>query len=594
MAIGRRARGRRGSRAALPDAGLRTAGVPALGEEEFDAVVVGSGFGGSVVACRLAEEGRHVLVLERGQPYPPGSFPRTPRELGEAFWDPERGLHGLFELWRFGGLNLVCASGLGGGSLIYANVLLRKDADTFVREELAAGGREHWPIGAQELEPHYENVLARLAPQPYPSGAEPYASTPKAGAMQEAADALGLRAERPPLAVLFAPEDGAEPVPGAPVAGENLHGLPRSTCRLCGECDIGCNVGAKNTLDYTYLSAAQRAGAALRTCCEVRTIAPLGGEDGGYRIGYRQHLGAARDRHRPKLLDPTREPWRTVRARCVVLAGGTVGSTRLLLANRAALPGLSPALGTRVSGNGDGIAWIRDARRPGADGSLEPRYLDPSRGPVITSSIRVPDGRSASGRGYRIQDAGAPAIGDWFWESLELPKLPWRMRRTILRMGWEAIAGRRDTNLGAEAAGLFTDRSATLLPLLGMGRDVPDGRFVLDGDRLALDRSPEPSKAYYEALEDGFRDVAEALGGKLVRFPWKRLNRTTTAHPLGGCPMADDPRHGVVSSHGRVFGFPGLHVADGAAMPGPVGPNPSLTIAAFADRVADGILGAGR
>lgn len=552
--------------------------TPPRDEEIFDVVVVGSGFGGAVTAHRLAGNGRRVLVLERGQPYPPGSFARTPPQMRRAFWDPEQQLHGLFELWRFSDLDMVVASGLGGGSLIYANVMIPKKEETFVREDLAAGGREHWPIGWHDLEPHYAHVREMQAPQRFPSDVEPYASTGKTLAIEEAAAALRLDAERPELAVLFAPARGGAPVPGAPVPGENLHHLPRTTCVLCGECDLGCNFGAKNTLDYTYLTAAKGKGAELRTCCEVRTIEPLGPRE-GYRIGYQQHL-EARAGHRAELLDPIDERARSVRGRRVILAAGAVGSPRLLMMNRAALPGLSPAVGKRVSANGDALAMIRDADRA----------LDPSRGPVITASIRVRDGDSPSGRGYEIQDGGAPVLADWMWESLDLPKVPWRMRRTILREIRGALLRRRDTNLSSELSEIFGDRSARLMPLLGHGRDIPNGSYVLADGRLDLDWSSKPSEKYYRGLEARFEEIAHALGGRLLKSPWKRLNRSITIHPLGGAVMADDPGHGVVDSWGEVFGLPGLYVADGAAMPGPVGVNPSFTIAAFADRVAEGIL----
>jgi cholesterol oxidase len=585
-------RARRTRRRDEAAAARRPASAPAS-EEEWNTVVVGSGFGGSVVAHRVAEEEKEVLVLERGQPYPPGSFPRSPRDFGRAFWDPDEGLHGMFEIWHFSGLDVICASGLGGGSLIYANVMLPKDPDTFAKEDLAAGGREHWPITAQDLEEHYAHVRAVQAPQRFPEAREPYASVGKARAMREAARALGLELEPTELAVLFSATPGADPRPGDAVddGSHNLHGRPRSTCRLCGECDVGCNFGAKNTLDYTYLTRARESGAEIRTCCEVRTIEPLDGGKQGYRIGYRQHL-YARDGHPDHLRDPTDEPWRTLVAKRLVLAAGAVGSPRLLLANRAALPGLSRALGTRVSANGDAIAWLRHASSPRSDGRPGPRYLDPSHGPVITTSVKVPGPRSNSGREHRIQDAGAPVLGDWAWEALELPKLPWRLRRTIARMVYRSILGRADTNVSAELAGAFSDDPARLLPLLGMGRDVPDGRYVLDGDRLDLNWSPKPSKAYYDALSASFQDVAEALGGSLLKHPKGILNRTRTVHPLGGCAMGEDERFGVVDSRGAVFGWPNLYVADGSVMPGPVGANPSFTIAAFADRVAEGILDA--
>jgi cholesterol oxidase len=557
-----------------------------MSAETFDVVVVGSGFGGAVCAYRLAQadKRRSVLVLERGQPYPPGSFARTPSQMREAFWAPKKGRHGLFEYWRFSDLRMVCASGLGGGSLIYANVMIRKEEDTFVREDLGAGGRESWPIDRADLEPHYANVEAMQRPQVYPMAVEPYASTAKARAMVDAANELGLTADHPLLAVLFAPDRDGEPAPGVPVEGDDLYGLPRSTCRLCGECDVGCNYGAKNTLDFTYLSAAKATGAQLWTCCEVDTITPLRGRNGGYEVGYRQHL-AARHGHRADLLDPTEEARRTIRAKRVIIAAGAVGSSRLLLANRRHLRNLSHALGTQVSANGDALAILRDARR-----GTERRHLDPSYGPVITTSITVPATASPSGRGYRIQDGGAPVLADWLWEGLEVPKLPWRMRREIARSICGVITRRRDTNLSGALAQAFTDRSAALMPLLVNGRDVPSGRYTLKCGRLDLSWSSDPSDEYYKGVEQSFREITDALGGRIRMPPWRWLNRSMTIHPLGGCPMADDERFGVVDSWGAVYGHPGLYVADGAAMPGPVGANPSFTIAAFADRVAEGIL----
>ena len=138
-----------------------------MSSEHFDAIVVGSGFGGSVVAERLASGGRHVCVLERGKPYPPGSFPRKPREMRTNLWDPSAGLHGLYHLWSFRGLEAIAASGLGGGSLIYANVLIRKDERWFVHDQpVGDSGVEHWPIDRADLEPHYDRVERMLGATP--------------------------------------------------------------------------------------------------------------------------------------------------------------------------------------------------------------------------------------------------------------------------------------------------------------------------------------------------------------------------------------------------------------------------------------------
>ena len=541
--------------------------------ERFDAVVVGSGFGGAVAASRLSEAGLSVVVLERGSPYPPGSFPRTPRSMRANFWAPASGLLGLYEVWSFEHATAIVASGLGGGSLIYANVLLRKPPDSF----------EGWPLGYDELAPHYQRVEAALSPQPYPADVEPYASTPKTRAFADAAAAAGFEVERPPLAIAFAAGDGP-PAPGVPLAPDgNLHGRPRRTCVLCGECDVGCNEGAKNTLDFNYLSAAQRSGARIRSCCEVVSLAPDG--ERGYSVRYLQHV-SARAAHPRHLLDPTDELDRTVAAKVVVLAAGSLGSTRLLLASRAALPRLSPQLGRRFSSNGDMITVARDCRV--ADGRGRRRLwrrLDPSTGPVITVSAS-----RRNGHDLWLQDAGGPEFSEWLWQGLELPGDLWGMRGVVLRRMLARLRGRRETRFGPDVARLFgsTRSSSAMLPLLHMGRDSPGGRLRLQGDALELDWSPDgESAAYFRASRDAARRVAAELGGSLGPRALVRRSRGLTVHPLGGCAMGETPSDGVVDPWGEVFGRRGLFVADGSVMPGPVGPNPGLTIAALADRFAE-------
>ncbi|MEU7016100.1 GMC oxidoreductase [Streptomyces sp. NPDC046385] len=553
-----------------------------------DVVVVGSGFGGSVAAHQLADGGLSVVVLERGRPYPPGSFARTPAAMARNFWDPSEGLHGLFDLWSFRGLEGVVSSGLGGGSLIYANVLLRKDEKWFVHESpLPGGGYENWPIGRGDLDPHYERVERMLGGTPYP-----YPDTPKTAALREAADTLGLDLTRPPLAVSFASRPGGPPVPGAPIpdpAYGNLHGLPRETCRLTGECDIGCNLGAKNTLDHTYLSAARHRGADIRTRCEVRGFAPLPG--GGYEVRYVVH-DPDREGHRT---DTSRLPLRRIRCGRLVLAAGTFGSTFLLLRNRAALPGLSTALGTRFSGNGDLLGLVLNAT--GGAAGTAPRRLASSTGPVITSAIRVGDeldGDGSTGRGYYVEDAGYPAFVDWLAEAVQVPG---SVRRT-LGFGLDQVRSRFGLGSGPRShisgrlarllgPGVFSDSA---LPLLGMGRDVPDGRMRLRRGYLDVDWTTLTSRRYFERVRATMADVAGALGGEFHDNPLWWTRRVITVHPLGGAPMGRHPGEGVCDAYGEVFGHPGLYVLDGAVLPGPVGANPSLTIAAFSDRACRRIL----
>ncbi|WP_432923138.1 GMC oxidoreductase [Microbispora sp. CA-135349] len=548
--------------------------------EHVDAVVVGSGFGGSVAAYRLAEAGLSVVVLERGRAYAPGQFPRGPAQLGRAFWDPAEGLYGMFDIWSFSDCDSVVASGLGGGSLIYANVMLRKDEDWFVHEQaLPGGGYESWPVTRADLDPHYDAVERMIGVSPYPLNRPGFDDTLKTAAMRDAAAELGLDWRLPPLAVSFAPSPGAQPCQGAPLADAaygNLHGVPRRTCRLCGECDIGCNDGAKNSLDHTYLSAARHHGADLRTLHEVRRIRPRLG--GGYDVEYVEHIPRADEDGdaRPRATGP-----HTISCDRLVLAAGTYGTSYLLLKNRAAFPGLSGTLGTRLCGNGDMLAFLLRA----TDRSRT-RPIRASRGPVITSAIRLDDG--ADGRGAYIEDGGYPEFLDYLIEGADMG--PGRITRFLLRRLRNVVT--HDTNLSAEMADLIGrgELSGTSLPLLGMGRDVPDGRLRLRDGRLDVDWTAESSEDYYERLRAIMRRIGDVLGAKYADSPpwWRR--RIMTVHPLGGAPMGRHPGEGVCDAYGEVFGFPGLYVADGAALPGPVGANPSLTIAALADRMSTRIL----
>lgn len=558
----------------------------------YDAVVVGSGFGGAVAAHRLIRQsGLRVLLLERGMPYPPGSFPRTPRQMRANFWDPGAGLHGLLELWSFRRVRAVVSSGLGGGSLIYANVLLRKPAHTFGSD--MSDGFAGWPVTAAELEDEYAEVEKALGANPVPDAyldgdsAGGDAAVPKTRQFQAAAAAVGLTARRAPLAITFGA--GGPPAPGVPFGEPNLHGRPRHSCTLVGECDLGCNEGAKNSLDYTYLDRFLREGgdrARIHSCCEAIRIEPAGRD--GYRVIYAEHAAARAAAARrlsadaAPLLDPDTDErggeWtRRVTARAVVVCGGTFGSTRLLLSSRPALARLSPQLGRRFSSNGDLLTFARGCRDGDGAGW---RHLDPSRGPVITAYAE----HQADGRGLWMEDAGGPLLSEWMWQSAALPRDGLRIAELALALA-RGRRGGRVSRLAARALG-GTEASAAMLPLLTMGQDVSGGRLRLRGDGLALDWDPNgASERYFDAAQRLSEKFAAGLGGRLGPAAWTRRARGLTVHPLGGCPMGIGPDSGVVDSRGEVFGHPGLFVADGSIMPGPVGPNPSLTIAALGARV---------
>src|SRR3569833_985355 len=548
--------------------------------EHVDAVVVGSGFGGSVAAYRLAEAGKSVVVLERGRDYPPGSFARTPAEMSRAFRDPAERLYGLFDVRSFRGFDSVVSSGLGGGSLIYANVLLRKDERWFVNEELPGGGYESWPVSRADLDPHYDAGEAMLGAAPYPLDHPAFASTPKTRAMQDAAAELGLDWQLPPLAVSFAPEPKAVPGLGLPLADPsygNLHGTQRVTCRLCGECNIGCNDGSKNSLDHTYLSAAKHHGADLRVLHEVQESRPR--PEGGYEVGYVVHDTDDKAR---------RPPRHTITCDRLVLAAGTYGTSYLLLRDQEAFPGLSPALGTRFSGNGDLLTFLLRAKD-----RARVRPLDASRGPVITSAIRLPDEvDGATGRGAYIQDGGYPGFVDWLVEGTDVTHEISRVVRVLCVRFRAFFSHAPETILSAELSELIGDvaLSVSSLPLLGMGRDVPDGLLRLRSGRLDVRWNTETSDAYFARVRATMRRIAHVLGARYADNPSWFRKRIVTVHPLGGAPMGHHPGEGVCDPWGQVYGHPGLYIADGAALPGPVGTNPSLPIAALADRMSTRLL----
>lgn len=561
----------------------------------YDAVVIGSGFGGAVAAYHLIRDTQlKVLMLERGVPYPPGSFARTPREMRRNFWDPSAGLHGLYELWSFAKVRALVASGLGGGSLIYANVLLRKPEETFAAD--ASNGGAPWPVTHADLAAEYRDAERVLAPNPLPgeyfADADPAHAIPKTAHFFRAARAAGLTPELAPLAVTFRADGGRGTTrgpaqPGVPFGEDNLHGLPRHTCTLVGECDLGCNQGAKNSLDYTYLDSFIRTGgdrARIFTCCEATGIEPV---SGGYRVHYVEHAAARatvlrRRQFQPggeTLLDPAGDQapgtWsRTVTAKVVIVAAGTFGSTRLLLSSRPALPGLGPQLGRRFSTNGDLITFARNCRDPTDGRWLD---LDPSLGPVITAYAE----QHANGHRLWMQDAGGPVVSEWGWQAAELPRDLWSARAAVPAL----LRGRRGGRISHIVARGFGSAAASsaMLPMLTMGQDVSGGRFRLEGDGMSLSFDPGgDSASYFRAAERLAGRFARHLGGRLGPPLFARWARGLTAHPLGGCPMGSDARAGVVDSTGEAFGHRGLFVADGSVMPGPVGPNPSLTIAAMA------------
>jgi cholesterol oxidase len=588
--------------------------------EHFDAVIIGSGFGGSVMAYRLAQAGLRVCLLERGKAYPPNSFPRAPYDLGKNFWDPSEGYYGMFDVWSFKGSGALVSSGLGGGSLIYANIIIRKDEKWF-KEDRPGGGYDPWPITYNDLETHYERVEKMMNVQKYPLEDPPYSCTPKTLAMKEANGKLDSipgfdgkwthEWKRLNLAVSFRRGPVTDPnqipsdnpaIVGAEIPEDlpNYHTvkagreMPRSTCRLCGECDLGCNYGSKNTLDYTYITAAihqKPYPAEVRTLCEVKEIAPLEGK--GYSVHYIQH--DLKNAGTPlKMRD---QPRIEITGDRLIISAGTFGSPYLLLSNQGNFPGLDKRkkLGSAFNVNGDLLSFIVNAMER-KNGKCTPRRLDPSFGPVITSAIRIGDtldGAGDQGRGFYVEDGGNPYLLSWVSEVAGIPNAIPRLFKFLKMVAKYRIGLSHDAALSAEIANLLGPASASMssFPILTMGRDYPNGNLTLENGKLECDWDMKKSREYFNRVVRVGRSIALALNAEFLENPsYEYLHQVLTAHPLGGCPMGRDESEGFVSPFGEVFNYPGLYVADGSIMPGPVGPNPSLTIGAVSDRIADHII----
>ena len=524
--------------------------------EHIDTLIVGSGFGGAVMALRLAEKGRRVVVLERGRRWAVKDYPSVSGR--HWLWDerrPER-RNGWIDFRLFGDMSVVAGAGVGGGSLIYANISLEARPETF---------DQGWPeaVTWAALAPHFATTGAMLGVAPLPA----HQFSPRTRLMREAAEAIGAgdRFRVLPQAVTFDPDwhYGLEQPFDLRHSRSwvNAHGREQGTCVHCGNCDIGCPVQAKNTLDLNYLARAEQQGADIRPLHHVRCLSPH--EDGGYVVHARD-LDAGRDV--------------TLRADRVVLSAGSVGSTELLLRCRdqyRTLPALSQQLGQGWLSNGD---FLTPAFYPGRD-------ISPSQGPTISAAIDFLDGRR-DGERFLVEDGGFPDV---------IANLLRRRKRRLL--------GRAplERNLLARVLRRMIDRRDPLSSMMlwfGQAVDEPGGRFSLGRpwyapwrrNQLRLDWDYRAAKKAVQALVDTHVALSEATGGRSSVPPtWNWFRNLITPHPLGGCRMADSAGQGVVDYRGEVFGYPDLFVMDGAVVPVALGLNPSRTIAALAEFAASHI-----
>ena len=536
----------------------------------YDAVVIGSGYGGGVAASRLARMGFAVALLERGEERHPGEYPDTPiKALKETQLDGPGLRKGdgteLFDLRIGPDMNVLIGCGLGGTSLINANVSLEADSRVF--------DDPLWPAALKgDLGEGYARARAMLKPRPYPNGTTAWPGLNKLRAMEKASEPLKVPLVRPPINVNFE-------------AGYNPAGVYQPACNLCGDCCSGCNIGAKNTTLMNYLPDAEAFGAEIFCGLRVQWIEKAGD---GWTVAY-EPLGLGRSGFEGG------QP--SVSARIVVLAAGTLGSTEILLRSRERGLPLSARLGSRFSGNGDVLAFGYNNDQPidgigfGYKAAAYDWKKDKERpvGPTITGLIDL-RGTPDLEHGMVIEEGSIPGgLGSF---------LPAVMALTAGALGTDTDAGdllsEKARELESLARGPYHGAVNHTQTFLVMSHDGADGTMTLDGDRLRVEWPGVGMKPGFERVADNLRTAVKATGGTYVPNPiWTKTfgHNLVTVHPLGGCPMAGDAAQGVVDADCRVYAglagtevHAGLYVCDGAVMPRSLGVNPLLTIAAVAER----------
>jgi cholesterol oxidase len=520
---------------------------PTPPDETFDFIVVGSGFGGSVSAMRLAQKGYRVAVLEAGKRWRHTDFPKTNWNAFKYLWAPKLRCFGIQKITLLKGVMLLHGSGVGGGSLVYANTLMRPRDEVF--DDPSWGTAVDW---RRELEPHYEMARRMLGVTTNP-------------ALDEGEEALRRVSERMGAGATFHPTEVGVYFgePGVTVkdpffAGD---GPERTGCILCGGCMVGCRFRAKNTLDYNYLWFAERFGARVIPETAAVRIVPV---EGGYEVETRRTTAWFGGRRR------------RFHAARVILAAGVLGTIELLLKNRdeyGTLPNVSRHLGEFVRTNGESLlgATSFEAHRDLARGIAIGAAFHPN------SLTKIESVRYSSGSGA-MRLLGVPLTPDG--SALTRPlKMLWRI---VQRLG-------RTLRLWAVADWARSTVILLVMQTLDQHMRLRLGRSLLGKRRLEGRATDKPIPSYLAVAQEAAEILGEELHGEPQNVISEVLLRTpATAHILGGCAISTSPETGVIDARHEVFGHPGLYVCDGSVIPGNLGVNPSLTIAALAERFVEG------
>jgi cholesterol oxidase len=514
------------------------------GEPDYDVVVVGSGFGGSVAALRLTEKGYRVAVLEAGRRFADDEFARTSWDVRRFLWAPRLGCFGIQRIHRLPDVTVLAGAGVGGGSLVYANTLYPPD-DAFYDDPQWRGVAD-WRT---ELAPYLATAARMLGVVTNPT------VTPSDEVVREVAEQMGVgdTFRLTPVGVFFG--DG----PGVRSADPYFGGAgpERTGCLQCGSCMTGCRYGAKNTLPKNYLWLAEQGGTAVLPMTTVTAVRPVGT---GWAVDA-VRTGAWRSRRTA----------RTITAGQVVVAAGTYGTQRLLhrMRDRGSLPHLSSRLGELTRTNSESLLGA-STRRPNAD------Y---SQGVAITSSFRPEPATHVEPVRY---GAGSNLMG---LLSTVLTDGGGRWPRVV---SWAGEQARHPVRAGrALSVRRWSQRTVIALVMQSL-----DNSLVVSGRRGLLGRwrltsrhgHGEPNPTWVPAGNEAVRRMAAVMGGEPGGSWLDLMGSPVTAHFLGGVTIGADADRGVVDGWHRVFGHPGLHVVDGSTISANLGANPSLTITAQAER----------